>query len=95
MHIYALHQHACTQRQKHVWIDINMKLIFICVCLVFSLGEEIPVAPPTTPSSSTEEPSGEYRRESNIYFAFFSVFIFLGPRMHTRSNKDEQNIVEV
>lgn len=65
---HSTNMHAHTQ--THIWMYMITKLIFLCVYVMFSLGVEIPVAPPTTPSSSTEGPSGEYSRESNICFIF-------------------------
>lgn len=86
------------QTKTHICMHMIMKLIFLCVYVMFSLGVEIPVAPPTTPSSITEEPSGEYSRKSNVYFIFPCIYLYAGahPCKHVGAwGKDEENIVEV
>lgn len=41
---------------------VRMTHFALCLHVVLILSPEIPVTPPTTPSTSTEEPSGEFGR---------------------------------
>lgn len=82
------------RREKKITkiIVLIHRLIFLYLCVMFSLGVEIPVTPPTTPASSTEEPSGE---RSNVYLTFhlrFSICNYVSGRERI---KNEMTIMEV